>query len=133
LLKDTNSYKKVRSGFSNYTLGKDNFIKHILDKAGFHGFSVNFCLHDNELEAYHNISAEGLNSKLGDNTHYHFVLYKGTRIVTVAHAELNKIEARIHFISTDAHYQNYDYGIYIMSFIGKWVKISVKNGFFTVN
>ena len=58
LLKDPAAYKKTDLSFTGYSLGKDEFIKNTLEQAGFVGFSINFCLHDNEWETYHRIREE---------------------------------------------------------------------------
>jgi len=134
LLKDPTSYIKISSGFTGYNLGKDKFIKSILQKAGFNGFSVNFCMHDNEWVEYRRIREEQIfipiqiiydrnhPTILADNN-YHFVLYKGIIIVSIAQIELlNTTEAALRSFATDTPYKKLGYGTYLMQILEKWVK-----------
>lgn len=134
LLKDPKSHEKMANRFSGYNLGKDRFIKGILDKAGFDSLTINFCLHHQEWEAYHRIRQEQIFERtnviydrnhptLSADQHYHFVLYKGTHIVCVAHVEfLNEYEAALRSLATDEAYKRQGYGTHMMTMIEKWVK-----------
>ncbi len=134
LLKDPKSYEQVDSRLMGYTLGKDEFIKNVLQKAGFNQFCVNFCNHDNEWETYHRIREEQIFTRINiiydrnhptltADTHYHFVLYKGTKVVSVAHVELlNLKEAALRTLATDEPHKRHGYGTYMMHFLEKWLK-----------
>ena len=139
LVMDPKSHEKTESKFTGYNLGKNAFIKSILDKAGFNGLAINFCLHDKEWDAYHRIKEEQIfrpvnvvyNTNyypLKDSNHYHFVLYRGTRIVAVAHIEfLNENEAALRSIAADEKCKNHGYGSYMLQFLERWVKVHGKN------
>ena len=132
LAHDPEAYKKIGTKFKKYTLNKNQFIKSILDKAGFDKLVINYCMHDAEWEEYHRIRDEQLFSRINiqyDRTHtsltdpnfYHFILYKGTSIVTVMMAELlNEEECVCRSLATDPPYQRHGYGRHMMNFLEKW-------------
>ncbi len=134
LLKDPASYIKTSSGFTGYSLGKNKFIKSILQKSGFNDFNVNFCMHDNEWVEYHRIREEQIftprqivydrnHPTISADNNYHFVLYKGIIIVSVAQIELlNTTEAALRSFATDTPYKKLGYGTYLMQMLEKWVK-----------
>lgn len=45
------SHEVIHGPFKGYTLGKDTFIKKILNQAGFKGLCMRFCIHYEEWEA----------------------------------------------------------------------------------
>ena len=58
-----------------------------------------------------------------DANHYHFVLYRGTEIVSVAHVELlNEKEAALRSLATDEPHKNKGYGREAMALLEKLVK-----------
>jgi GrpB-like predicted nucleotidyltransferase (UPF0157 family) len=73
LLEDPKSFERQKGRFYGYTLGKDRFIKSILQQARYNEFALNFPMHDAEWEAY-----ERLAGQRGDLC---FILYHGTNIV----------------------------------------------------
>lgn len=133
LLKNPKSHEKQAGRFSGYNLGKDIFIKSILDKAGFEGLTLNFCLHDREWDAYHRIRIQQIFEPLGigyDNSHpklvhegnFHFVLYKGSQVVSTAHVErLNDNEMALRCLATDGSCQNAGYGAYLLKLLEEWI------------
>ncbi|MEM7589696.1 MAG: bifunctional GrpB family protein/GNAT family N-acetyltransferase [Myxococcota bacterium] len=133
LLKDPASHQKINSRFTGYNHGKNAFIKKSLLQSGFGGLCVNFCEHPQEWETYHRIREEQIFNPIGvvydrnhptltRDGHYHFVLYRGTVIVTVAHVEfLNHGEAALRSLATDGDYQRKGYGSYMVQFLEKWV------------
>ena len=91
LLNQEKSHSKNNSRFSGYTLGKDKFIKNILNKSGFDGLCMRFCTHYDEWEVARNFKEKHqlvieLNNDSKD--HLHFVFYKGTEIVGYAYVQL---------------------------------------------
>ncbi len=135
LLQDPKSYQKSNSRFSGYNLGKNRFIKSILNKASFNDFNINFCMHDDEWATYHRIREEQIFNPINvayDRNHpsitaennYHFVLYKGTKIVAIAHIELLKdgITVALRSLATDNFYKQQGCGSYIMKILEKWSK-----------
>ena len=134
LLKEKSSFEKHNSLFTGYNLGKNTFINKVLRQAGFDRLRVARCTHYAEWEAYHRIRSDQIfnpihvvydhnHPTLTAENHYHFVLYKGTDIVTVAHLEfLNDHEATFRSLATDKHYKKNGYGSYMMNFLERWVK-----------
>ncbi len=131
--------KKFSNDIKSYCIGKDEFVANIDAKAGWDGFRFVMAATPKELEAYHRIRREQTFAPLNiiyDENHpsltsennYHFVLYKGTKIVCVAHIKfLNKNEAKIRTISTDEPYKKNGYGSYIMNMLEKWIKFQGRN------
>lgn len=133
LLKDPGSFQKEEGRFSNYSLSKDTFIKDILKKAGYQGSLVNFCMHRNEWNQYHQMRKAEIFDPLGivydmnhptitQKGHFHFVLYKGIEIVSCAHIEyLNESEAALRTISTEKNQKRKGYGTTLLKFLEKWL------------
>lgn len=134
LIKNPVNFERKNGGFVGYTLEKDTFIKSILDKANFDGLMINFCTHANEWEAYHHMREKLLFSPINikydrnhltiyaDN-HFHLVMYKGTKIVSVAQVELlDEAAAILRSLATDTPYQRCGYGSKLLVFIEKWLK-----------
>ena len=118
----------------SYCIGKDNFIANIDAKAGWDSFRFLMAATPKEWEEYHRIRREQIFAPINvvyDENHpsltaennFHFVLYKGTKIVCVAHVEfLNESEAAIRSLATDEPYKRNGYGIYMMKLLEKWIK-----------
>lgn len=120
LLQNPDSHLKKVDIFSGYNLGKDRFIKKILNKSSFDNYHVCFCMHKGECDSYKHllkqIPAPSLDPNRDD---YHFILYKGSEIVCAAHLKrLNPKEAILQSMHAkdedDAHKQ------YLTAFIKKW-------------
>lgn len=123
-----------RGMFTEYNLGKNLFIKDILEKSGFDELIVNLASHDREWDEYHRIRKkeifDGADFEYNPNHptitaegHYHFVLYKGVEIVGVSHIEL--IDENISILrpfAIDAAHQRKGYGSYLLKIMEKWVK-----------
>lgn len=134
LAEDTSQLKQEGQLFSGYNLGKDAFIRNILNFAGFEGLRFLRCTHYEEWEAYHRIRKEQLfdpRNVVYDRTHpsltaveyFHFVLLRGTRVVAVAMVEfLNETEAAIRSLATDESYKGKGYARAIMELLEKWIK-----------
>ena len=134
LLENAKSHSKNNSIYRGYTLGKNDFIQNILKQAGFDRIRCVFCTHKIEWDEYHrikekqifnpiNVAYDSNHPSLSDSNHYHFVLYKGTVIVAIAHVEfLNQDETALRALATDEMYQNRGYGAYILQFLEKWIK-----------
>lgn len=80
LLNDPSSFEKHPGQFSQYTLSKNTWIKNTLRQAGFKGFSFNFCLHEQEWEAFE--ALVGSRQLAEDQTPW--VMYEGTEIIAAA-------------------------------------------------
>lgn len=98
--------EKREQGFSGYTLGKDAFIKKVLDEAGFQGHTLRLCMHDDEWQAAQALrEAHGLAEKIAcvqSETSIHVVFYRGTHIIGYAHiAFLPHQKAFFHIVAMD--------------------------------
>lgn len=135
LLSDKASFKKeIGQLFFNYTLGKDTFIRIILEKEGYTGLRFLKATHIIEWESYHRIQKEQVfdpinviyepkDPKVHANGNFHFVLCLGMRVVTIAHVEfLNSSEAILRSLATDTPYQNRGLGKEMMILLEKWLK-----------
>ncbi|MFZ0565462.1 MAG: bifunctional GrpB family protein/GNAT family N-acetyltransferase [Chlamydiales bacterium] len=134
LLKHPSSYEKFDNAFTGYNLGKNEFIKSILNKASYNDLSVNFCMHDREWEEYHRIREEQIFKRthrkydrnhptLSDPKHYHFVLYRGVVIIGVAHIEfLSDVECALRPFAIDTPFQRMKYGLRFLTIIEKWLR-----------
>ena len=120
LLKDPKSFQVITPPFPGYTLGKNQFIKDILDKAGYEDYSMNFCLHASEWEAYHRICGTQVTDPRADN-HFSFVLYKGTKMVAAALVEsVMENEAILWHLATDSWDKTHEFELRMMSLLEKW-------------
>jgi histone acetyltransferase (RNA polymerase elongator complex component) len=131
--------KKNGPMYSGYTLGKYDFIQNILDKAGFRGTRFVICTHHKEWEVYHRIRKEQIFAPLNiiydtnhpyltSHRHYHFILYKGVNIVTVAHVEFfNNNESAIRSLATDTPYKQKGYGKMMIFLLEKWLRLQNKH------
>lgn len=134
ILKSESSQQKSSSYFTNYTLKKGEFIHKVLQEAGFDRLRLIKCDHPDEWKEYHRIREEQIfnpidieyeanHPTITGKNHHHFVLYKGVRIVSVAHVEfLNETEAALRSIATDRVFQNEGYGKELMRILEKWLK-----------
>jgi GrpB-like predicted nucleotidyltransferase (UPF0157 family)/N-acetylglutamate synthase-like GNAT family acetyltransferase len=109
---------------------KNDFIQKALKDTNFDGLLFHTCAHDAEWEAYHRLketlgsqAPEDFSYSPEDKNHIHFVLYKGTVIVTAAHIELLKAhEAALRSLATDTLYEGQGYSEYMMDQLEKWLK-----------
>lgn len=106
ILDDPNMHLRESSGlnFPKYTLAKNDFITSLLLKSNYDGWHVNFCAHENEWNEYFSIfnryiSSYDICSYKNLNGHYHFVLYKVTKIIGAAHVEQTSSDStRLRFL-----------------------------------
>lgn len=146
LITDPKSHQKIRAKFSGYNLGKDRFIKDILNKAGFDGLTLNCCMHDREWAEYHRIREEQIfkpikvvydrkHPSITAENNFHFVLYKGTQIVCVALVEFlgepqdgnqnenqNQQIAVLRSLATDEPYKGQGYDMQMIKLLEQWLK-----------
>lgn len=97
LIEDQASHEKRGRFFKGYTLRKDEFIKKVLKKGGFHALCMRFCTHDEEIvaaqafrrEYYQNRSNfDPFASTFDQKDHVHVIFYHGVDIIGYAHFEL---------------------------------------------
>lgn len=134
LLQDPKNFERVSGRFTGYNLGKNTFIKGVLDQAGFNDLTINFPIHHQEWEDYHRICEQQIFNSIQvvydrnhptftAENHYRFVLYKGTKIVSIAHVEfLNDQIAALRALATDTPYKKLGYATHMMQLVEKWVQ-----------
>lgn len=122
-----------------YCCGKDNFVNEIDRKAGWNGYRFVMAATPKEWQEYHRIRREQIFEPLNiiydenhptitASNHYHFVLYKGLNIVSVAHVEfINESEVAIRSLATDKPYKMKGYAKHMMQLLEKWIKLKGKN------
>jgi GrpB-like predicted nucleotidyltransferase (UPF0157 family) len=127
IVKDPDHASKVGNLMPKYTMGKDAFIKNVLDS-----YIVNFCFHEAEWETYLRIRREQLGPCerdapiFKDENHFHFLLYKGTVIVAVAHVERVAEGFIVRDIVADQSYRELGFERYLQDFISRWAQATVE-------
>lgn len=128
LLADESSYIKQEGQiFTGYNLGKDAFIRSILQKAGFDGVRFLKCTHYLEWEAAKNMRQKYFFDKnniedpyewtFNHKDHVHLILCKGIEIVGYSHIQLwPEARAAMRIIVIDDKYRNEGFG-------GKFLKL----------
>jgi len=140
LLKEDEAHQKQKDQmFRGYTLGKDAFIRKILEKAGFNALRFTHCVHHYEWEGYHRIAQAEIfdpvhveydrnHPTLKAENHFHFVLSKGIKVIATAHVEfIDKNTAAIRILATDKGYQRQGFGSYMLGLLEKWIKVHGRN------
>jgi len=133
LIAQESLHEKKEAMFSGYNLGKDTFIKKILDTAGFKGICMRLCTHYDEWEAVRNFRQKYFfdNVPVTDpytwtfnhKDHLHLVLYQGTKIVGYAHIQLWPDQrAALRIIVIDEHLRGQDLGSLFLKLCERWLK-----------
>jgi GrpB-like predicted nucleotidyltransferase (UPF0157 family)/GNAT superfamily N-acetyltransferase len=121
IIKDPTSFERMKTGIPKYTSYKNAFIKSILEKAGFEGLTMNFCMHEEEWEAARAFRNKEFFDKVpmadpytwtfDHEDHIHLVLYKGVEIIGYAHIQLWKDQrAALRIIVIDESQRNQGLG-----------------------
>jgi len=119
LLQKDASFLRTHGTFSGYTLGKDGFIRGILEKAGFQGLRLMHCTHYAEWEACSRLLKKE-NPGSCDN-HFHFILYQGTKMVAAAHVErLEDGSLAYHALAVEDTFQNQNFDLQMKGLINRW-------------
>lgn len=137
LVKDPASHEKHKTRFRGYNLGKDHFIKSIIEKTGFEGLCMRLCTHNDEWEAVRHFRQKYFFDKVtmqdpytwtfDHPDHIHFIFYKGIQILGYAHVQLwpdNRAALRI--IVIDEQDRKQGYGRHFLDLIERWLQ---KQGF----
>lgn len=129
LTKESSFHLQEGRMFSGYNLGKDVFIRKILNEAGFSRMQFLKCVHHREWEEYQRIEAESIfprgtssyvQNDINDENHTHFILCKGTEIISIAQVERQGNQSIIHKLATDKKEQGKGFGSSMLSLIEKW-------------
>lgn len=133
LLTQPTSFVKNNPIFVGYTLGKDDFIRKILDRTGFNRLCIRHCAHHQEWETAKILRQKYVFDKIpisdpytwtfNDPGHVHFVLYQGTKIVGYAHLQLLlEHKAAIRIFVIDQPFQGQGFEEQFLTLCEKWVK-----------
>ena len=133
LIKQDSSHRKMNARVSAFNLGKDTFIKKILDQAGFKGICMRLCTHDDEWEAARNFRQKYFFDKepiddpytwtFDHKDHAHLILYKGIEIVGYAHIQLwPEQRAALRIIVIDEHFRGQGFGGHFLKLCERWIK-----------
>lgn len=137
LVQDPNSHLKIGSRFVNYGLGKDRFIKGVLEQAGFQGIIFNFCMHDREWETItkwrndYFLKHQGIQDPetgtFDHPDHIHMIMHQGANIVGYAHLErLSSNEMTLKLMIIDEPYLTQNFESIFQDFCAKWLN---RNGY----
>ncbi len=132
LIEIEESHKKNKSIFTGYNLGKDKFIRKILDKSRYNGLNFRFCTHHIEWKAYHNIAYNFFNSQgikynpnhsnFSNSNYYHFILNKGSKIICIAELKwIKNSNPTIKYLTIDKPYEMQNLKLYFENLIAKWI------------
>jgi len=125
--------EKNNAKVSNFNLGKDAFIKKILEQTGFNGLCMRFCTHYDEWEAARNFRQKYFFDKVpvadpytwtfDHKDHVHLVLYQGTKIVGYAHIQLWPAQrAALRIIVIDERIRAQGLGSHFLTLCERWLK-----------
>lgn len=119
LIQQKDFNKKDISGFTNYNLGKNEFISKIIEASGFKGLCPRLCFHDLEWQAVRSITGEKETIKNKDSEY--FVLYEGAKIVAAACVKIqNKQNALLTSAGFDPSSGTEYHLAILLNFIEKW-------------
>lgn len=132
LVDEQRQYKDAPPMFSHYTLGKNDFIRKILQQAGFNRLRLMHCTHYTEWEAakmfrqkyfFDKVSiADPYTWTFNHPDHVHFVLYKGVEITGYAHIQKwPKKRAAMRIIVIDEDNRGKGFGSYLLEQCEKWL------------
>jgi GrpB-like predicted nucleotidyltransferase (UPF0157 family)/GNAT superfamily N-acetyltransferase len=133
IIKDPASFERQKTGIPKYTSRKNAFIKSILEKAGFDGLTMNFCMHDEEWQAARAFRNKNFFDKIpmvdpytwtfDHEDHVHLIFYKGAKIIGYAHIQLWKGQrAALRIIVIDEALRNQGLGGQFLKLCERWLK-----------
>lgn len=133
LLKKKASFEKKDSLFTGYNLGKDAFIRSVLERAGFNRLRFVICTHFNEWEAAKTLRKRYFFDKISTtdpyewtfkhSDHTHFILYKGVEIVGYAHIQLwPESRAALRIIVIEKGFRNQGFATQFLKWIEIWLQ-----------
>jgi len=133
LISEESSHQKNASIYTGYTLGKHDFIRNILNQAGFNKHRFVLCTHHSEWNAAkyfrqkyffapHNID-DPYTWTFNHPQHKHLVLYQGAEIIGYAHIQLwPDKRAAIRIIVIDEAKRNNNFGGKFLALCERWLK-----------
>ena len=133
LLQDESSYLKENARFANYTLRKGDFIRGVLEKAGFDKMRILKCSDSTEWAAAQHFrntyffTPHGIDDPytwtFDHPDHAHLAFYHGTKIMGYAHIQFwIDQRAAIRIIAIDETNRNQNAGSRFLALIEAWLK-----------
>lgn len=134
LLAQPTSFEKNNSMFTGYNLGKDSFIRKVLQKTGFDKLRMLHCTHYEEWEKAKVIREKYFLDKFKSSDpdtwtfdhpeHVHFVIYQGTRIIGYVHLQLlpEQREVVLRLLIIDEPFRKKNIDSKILTLCEKWIK-----------
>jgi len=133
LLKEKSSYEKNNSLFTGYNLGKDVFIRKILQATNFNRIRILKCTHYAEWEAAKRLRNKYFFDPLSISDpytwtfdhpeHVHLVLYQGIEIIGYAHIQFwPKQRAALRIIVIDEAHRQHGFGSQFLQLCEQWLK-----------
>lgn len=133
LLDDPASFEKMESDFTGYNLGKNAFIRRVIQATGFNRIRLMKCTHYAEWEAARSFRQKYFFEPAGVEDaytwtfnhpeHVHLVLYQGSEIIGYAHLQLwpnNRVAMRI--IVIEEGKRNQGFGSIFLAMCEKWLE-----------
>lgn len=138
--------KNQGSILNNYNLGKNAFIQKTMKNAWkneqyneFEKLVINFCMHENEWKAFHEINKfyifdplkikyDPSRPSFSNENFYNFVLYYESEIISIAQIEKikNTNVCVLRLLATKLQFQKKGYTKYFVTFLEKWIKESLQ-------
>lgn len=130
LLSHPASHEKNGLLFRGYTLGKDEFIKKVLQKSGFKGLCMRFCTHHDELKAAKEFRRRCLSNAeaaadltVDRKKDVHFMFYQGVEVIGYAYVELlAEQQAALRIFVFDKPYQDRGFENHFLTLFERWLK-----------
>jgi GrpB-like predicted nucleotidyltransferase (UPF0157 family) len=133
LVNKESSHARISGRFRGYNLGKDAFIKGVLEKAGFEGLCLKICTHYDEWNAARHFRQKYFFDQVPvddpdtwtfeHQDHLHLVLYKGTQIIGYTHIQLcPEDKAALRILVIDEPFQGQGYESHFLNLCEKWLK-----------
>lgn len=133
LLEKESSFEKNNSLFTGYNLGKDAFIRRVLELAGFHRLRMVKCTHDAEWKVARRLRQRYFFDKVpisdpyewtfNHPDHVHFVLVKGVEFIGYAHIQLwPESRAALRIVVVEEGQRNQGYGGQFLKWMESWLQ-----------
>lgn len=133
LLKEQSSYEKNNSLFTGYNLGKDAFIRKILQAANFNRIRIMKCTHYAEWEVAKQLRnkyffdplsiADPYTWTFDHPEHVHLVLYEGVEVIGYAHIQFwPEHRAALRIIVIDERYRQHGLESQFLQLCEQWLK-----------
>lgn len=133
LLTQKTSFEKNNSKFKGYNLGKDAFIRKVLQNAGFDKLRITHCTHTEEWKMAKFFRQKYVFDKIktsdpyifnfNDSENVHFALNQGMNIVGYANLQLlPKDKAVVRIFVIDEAFQARNFEEQFLTMIEKWIK-----------